>query len=413
MPSTLPRPGYRYLLANRAFGLLWLGQAVSTLGDAVYDVALLWYVLDLTGSALAAAGIAVGATAGRLAGSLTAGAVLDRVHTRTVMLSADLARVALTLLVSVAWLIGAVPPLWGLYGLAAGVAFGTAFFNPARAASVPQVVPREFILDANALDAVSHGIVVTSAWALSGVVVAALGPALSLLLDASTFGVSYLLVRAARWERERPAERAVANPLAEALGGVRWARGDSVARTVLGAEALHALAAGFFVSALAAYIKELGGGATLYGLQGGAFGVGLILSSSLISYRTTRRVGRLYSGGVLLNGLGNTLFGLVPAAYWLLPTVFFAGLGAPAWGAGRQSILQTHAPAVVRGRVFALLDTLGTMMVMPAFVIGGWVADHLGAREVVVGASLIHVGLGLYLWSAARVRDFTVAGNGV
>ena len=41
---------YRTLLANRPFVALWLGQAISQFGDALYDLALLWYVLDATGS---------------------------------------------------------------------------------------------------------------------------------------------------------------------------------------------------------------------------------------------------------------------------------------------------------------------------------------------------------------------------
>src|SRR5437763_3852924 len=102
--EVLARPGYRYLLTNRTFGLLWASQAVSTLGDVVYDVALLWYVLESTGSALAAGGIAVGATAGRFLGGLSAAAVLDRFPVRRIMLGADLARLALTLGVSAVWL---------------------------------------------------------------------------------------------------------------------------------------------------------------------------------------------------------------------------------------------------------------------------------------------------------------------
>ncbi|MDP9352029.1 MAG: MFS transporter, partial [Chloroflexota bacterium] len=264
MSQSVIRPGYRYLFANRTFGLLWAGQSVSTLGDALYDVALLWYVLDSTGSALAAGGIAAGATAGRLVGSMSAGAVLDRLHTRQVMLWADLARLVLTLGGSVLWLLGWAPPLSALYALAFAVAFATAYFNPARAATVPHVVPREQIVQANALDAVSHSLVVTTAWALSGVVVAAVGPTIALLLDAATFLASYLFVRAASWQPLPSGNRAAANPLSEALGGVRWARSNPLVRTLLSVETLHALAAGFFVAELAPFIKEIGGGADLY-----------------------------------------------------------------------------------------------------------------------------------------------------
>ncbi len=87
MTHPLPPRGYRSLVAHRTFTLLWTAQAISTFGDALYDVALLWYVLDATRSAVAASGIAVGATLGRLLGSLSASALLDRVSPRRVMLS--------------------------------------------------------------------------------------------------------------------------------------------------------------------------------------------------------------------------------------------------------------------------------------------------------------------------------------
>lgn len=405
MRQTTIKPGLGYLRDNPSFGLLWGAQAISTLGDAVYAVALLWYALDATGSALAAGGIAISETAGRLLGSVLAGAVLDRAHTRTTMLASDLARLALTFGMAAAWLGGVAPPLWALYALAWALSLAGAFFNPARAAAVPQLVPRDHLLRANALDALSNSLVVTSAWAMSGVIVAALGPAASLLLDAGTFLASYLLVHAVRWERPALAERGIANPLAQVLGGARWAWGNELVRIVLGAEMLHALAAGFFVAALAAFVKELGGGAAWYGAQGGVFGVGLMLSSWLVGRARAGSVARLYAGGMVLNGLGNTAFGLAPSAPWMLPTVLFAGLGAPAWGAGRQSILQRSAPPGVRGRVFALLETLGSVTVLPAFAAGGWMADHLGARRVVLAASLTHVLIGLYLWASRRVRD--------
>jgi MFS family permease len=111
------QPGYRSLLAYPAFTLLWIGQVISTFGDALYDVALLFYVFSTTHSALAAGGIALAATVGRLLASFLAAATVDRVPKRHLMLLADGCRFALTLGVSVAWIGGAVPTLPLLYVL--------------------------------------------------------------------------------------------------------------------------------------------------------------------------------------------------------------------------------------------------------------------------------------------------------
>lgn len=346
--------GYRYIFENRTFGLLWASQAVSTLGDVMYDVALLWYVLEATGSALATGGVAVGATAGRLLGGISASAILDRFPVRRIMLGADLLRFVITLALSVAWLGGQAPPLPVLYTLALVLSFVGSFFSPARSAAVPQIVPREHLLHANALDAVSNSIVQTLALMASGVLVATIGPALALLADAGTFLASSILVRAARWSYTPDAAREMTSPLREAFGGLVYVRRERLVQIVVVMETLHALAAGFFVAALPAYIQELGGGAALYGAQGGIFGIGLLLASSLISHTAIRRIGMLYALGVAVNGIGNTLFSLSPSPGWLLPTVFVAGVGWPAWATGKQSMVQAHVQAHVRGRVFAL-----------------------------------------------------------
>ena len=110
-----------------------------------------------------------------------------------------------------------------------------------------------------------------------------------------------------------------------------------------------------------------------------------------------------------LNAVGNTLLGLALTPAWVLGGVFVAGLGAPAWSAGRVVLLQTHAPAEVRGRVFALLETLSTVVLLPTWMLGGWAADQVGARTVMVVAPLTHVAIGAYLWLQPRLRGCRAA----
>lgn len=174
---------YRQVLARRPFAALWAGQAISTVGDTLYNVALLWYVLGTTGSAFAAGGITVAAGLGRVLGGLGAGAVLDRLPPRRLLLATDGARLALTAAVGLPWLLGTNPPL---------AAVATAFHAPARAAAVPQVVPVDQLVTANALEGLSASLTNTAVWALSGAIVAALGPARALVLDAGTFLVAFL-----------------------------------------------------------------------------------------------------------------------------------------------------------------------------------------------------------------------------
>ena len=410
-----PSPSYRTLIAHRAFALLWVGQAISTFGDALYDVALLRYVFGATHSALAASGIAVAVTAGRLLASVPAGAIVDRAPLRRIMLRADLARGVLTLAVGIAWLHGAAPPLSLLYGLAFLVSAGGAVFDPARAAAVPAILPADHLVAANALDGLFASLTFFVTWALSGFIVAAIGPAYALLLDAGTFLASCCLVANARWDgggrsivrgaTERPGQR----PIADLREGLRWAWQDQLVRAMLLAQGAFTATSALFFAGLVPYFRQhLHGGAALYGLQGAVFAAGLCVASWLIGWRSVRRIGLLYSLGLLVNGIGNSLFALAPSIWYLLPTVFVAGLGKAAHATGERTLLQMRTPARLRGRVFVLWGTLAQVIAVPMLALGGWISDHLTAQPVLLAASLMHIGIGLWLRSR---RDVAHAGS--
>jgi DHA3 family tetracycline resistance protein-like MFS transporter len=395
--------------------LLWTGQAISTFGDALYDVALLFYVFDTTRSAFAASGIAVAATAGRLLASVPAAAVADRVPVRRLMLLADGGRLAVTLGVSAAWIHGTVISLPLLYALACLVAAGGAVFDPARAVAVAEILPADHLVVGNALEGLLASLTLTLTWALGGVIVAAVGPATALFLDAGTFLVSFCLIVAARWTghrhaiEQRSSVKPVCTALAEIRAGIRWVRDDRLVRHMLVAQGAYMLAAAFFFTGLVPFLQyHLHGGAALYGLQGAVFGAGLVLSSWLIGLRPLRRIGQVYCLGLVVNGVGNSLFALAPSVWYLLPAVFLAGLGRAGHAIGERTILQTRVLPEVRGRVFVLWGTVAPILWAPALPLGGWLSDHASAQAVLLSASLAHVGIGLWLQTTASVRQAQV-----
>jgi len=272
---------YRRVLARRPFAALWAVQAISNVGDALYNVALLWYVLDRTGSALSAGGIAVAAGLGGTLGGLVAAACLDRLPPRRVLLVADGARLAATAAIGLPWLLGAAPPLALLYALAATGAVAGAWHGPARAAAVPRVVPAADLVAANALEGVAANLSNTLVWALSGAVVAVLGPAAALTLDAATFLAAFLAIRAVALPGPLDDAPARHPARAAALAGLRAIGATPALRGFFGLLPLHALAGGVFFAGLAPFLRQqLGGGAALYGLQGAAYGTGIVLASA-------------------------------------------------------------------------------------------------------------------------------------
>jgi MFS family permease len=405
-PHARPSP-YRAVLTNRPFVALWLGQTISRFGDTLYDLALLWYVLDITGSALAAGGIAIAAGGGRLLGSLVAGVLLDRLPARPLMLAVELLRCILTAALGASWLLGFAPSLPPLYALACALACGGALFAPARLAAIPRLVARESLLTANALDQLSASLVATLAWGASGAVVALLGPARGLLIDAATFLLSLLAIAWTRWHDAPARDIGPESPLNALRAGARWLRQNPLGRAILAAQLVQACAGAAFFAGIGLHLqRNLGGDATTYGIQGTAFGIALLLGSWAIGQRAVRRVGLLYAAGFIVNGIGNSGFALAPTLHLLLPAAFVAGLGAAAFDTGEITLLQANVPAAVRGRVIALTILLATVVGMAALALGGWLADHTDVRTVMLLASLTHIAIGICLCARPHLRSF-------
>jgi len=138
------------LLRNRNFRLLWVGEAISLLGDQFYLIALPWLVLQLTGDALAVGVVLALAGVPRALFMLVGGALTDRFSPRAVMLASNLLRMVLVALLSVL-VIGGLIQLWMLYLLALAFGIIDAFFFPAQSAIVPRLVGKEQLQAANAV----------------------------------------------------------------------------------------------------------------------------------------------------------------------------------------------------------------------------------------------------------------------
>ena len=247
-------------LRIRDFALLWAGMSVSLIGDGVYFVALAWQVYALF--------------------VLLGGVVTDRVERRRVMIAADLVRALAVAIIGILSLSGAIE-LWHLVVMAALFGTGDAFFGPAFTSIVPQIVPRELLLQANALDQFIRplGFMLLGP-ALGGWIVATFGPGEAFVLDAGTFLLSAL---ALAFLSPRPL--AVREEATSLLRDVREGFGFVRARpwlwATLVAAAIFLLAYWGPIDVLVPYRvrNELGGDAGDYGLILAFGGLGSIAAA--------------------------------------------------------------------------------------------------------------------------------------
>jgi MFS family permease len=384
-------------LEGRDFRLLYAGQAVSVVGDALFPVALAFAVLDLGGSAaelglvLAAQGVPLAVLV------LFAGVWADRLPRRWMMFASDLGRAAAQ--GAAAWLlIGGDAEIWHLAALAAVYGTFDAGFQPAAGGLLPQLVRSEHLQQANALMGLSRnmGFVI-------GALTAAAGPGTAIAIDAATFAVSAVFLSRLHEERHPGAAAARRPFMAELRAGFgevrrrRWMWSFMPAFTAYHLIALPALFA--FGPVIAD--DELGG-AKAWGIITACFGVGTLLGN-LVALRVQPERPMLVAALAFVVAAmqpGFVAVGDSVAAIGGLELV--AGI-AVSFGFGQwETTLGREIPPNALARVTSL-DYFSTSGVMPlGFVLVGPVAALVGARPAMIGASVL---VALMAAAAATVAD--------
>jgi MFS family permease len=200
------------LWRHRGFLTLWAGESLSQVGAQLAHLALPVLAVSVLGAAPFQVGV-LGAvdTAAFLLIGLPAGAWIDRMRKRRIMLTADLVRGVVLAVVPVLWLAGALE-LWHLYIVGAALGVATVFFDVAYQSFVPVLVPSASIADANGKLESTAQIARVGGPAAGGAVLTVLAAPFLLAVTAATYLVSFLFLSSIR-ETESLPDRADRRPL--------------------------------------------------------------------------------------------------------------------------------------------------------------------------------------------------------
>jgi MFS family permease len=181
------------LRRNRNYRLLWLAQIVSELGDWFYALAVYNLLLDLTGSKAQAVGLAVVLQVlPSTFAAPTAGVLNDRISRKRIMIGADLMRCFIVL----GMLLVRTPSMvWLVYPLLLVETIGAAFFEPAHSSVIPNIVPENQVLTANALASITWSFCLAAGASLGGIAAVWLGRDAVFILNAFSFLLSAWLIR--------------------------------------------------------------------------------------------------------------------------------------------------------------------------------------------------------------------------
>lgn len=345
---------YRALLAEPRFRRLWVGATVSALGDGATWIALSWLVYETTRSPGKVGLLLFAYGAPVIVGGLVTGPLLDRFGAERVMRVDSLARGAIMLAIPMLAAL-ATAPLWLVYCVAA--TYGLLKMVPL--AGVPTLIPslaRPDQLDAaNALESLSYGVSGVVGPLLAGALIAAVGPANVLLLDAATFFVFATCLVGLRDPRSR--ERSGSYGLRE---GMRFLRASSVIRVTTWMFASFNLGVGALLVVLPIYATSvLDGGATLYAALTSALLAGDLAGSFVVgSLRWRRPLGRSIAAAQAVVAVAFLPLLFEPGRGATLALLFAAGVLTSPLTIWAQTLRMSLIPPELRGRVFSLLRTI-------------------------------------------------------
>jgi len=388
---------------SRNFRLFFGGQIVSQAGTWMQSVAIVWVVLDLTGSGLALGLVTAAEFLPILLLGAWAGVIADRVDHHRMMLATQTAFLALATTLSVLVLTGnaTVPTLFAL-----SLVFGTinAFDNPVRRALVTELVPQADVPNAVGLNsALMTGSRVVGP-ALAGLLIAGPGAGAAFALNAVTYlAVLGALVRMDR-SRFRLAPR-VARARGQLRDGFRYVRRTAELRLPLILMAVVGMFAfNYQVTLPLLAERTFGGTATTFTLLFATMSLGSVAGALVVARKTELGLGFLVRAGAGL-AVSTAALAVSPTLPLALAAAFAVGFTNVEIISGANTVVQLRAEPAMRGRVLALLSVvfLGSTPIGSPIV--GWIAEEVGPRAALaVGAVATAL---VVTWMAHAARRVT------
>jgi MFS family permease len=392
-------------LRHRNFQLFFSGQLISLVGTWMQTIAESWLVYRLTGSPLllGAAGFASQFPVFLVAP--LGGIVADRFNRQRLVIGTQISSMLLAAIFATLTLTGVVQ-VWHIFGLAALLGVVNAFDIPARQSFLVDMVGKEDLMNAIALNSSMFNGARIIGPAISGMLVARIGEGWCFFANS----VSYLAVITGlmMMRVDRPSRLAPSGPaLTRLIEGLRFARNTGPIRALLLLLGLVSLVAMPYSVLMPLFAdRVLHGGARGLGLLMGATGVGALLGALTLATRSgVRGLGRWVAFSCGGFGISLVLFSL-SHSFWLsaillLPVGFCMMLQM----SSSNTLIQAMVPDELRGRVMALYTMMFMGMAPFGSLFAGALAHRLGAPLTVSLGAMACIGAAtLFFFHLPRIR---------
>jgi MFS transporter, DHA3 family, macrolide efflux protein len=401
--NLIKRPGLRNI---------WFAQVVSQLGDGMFTTAIALAVLDRTNSGTALSLTVIAQFLPFLFLGIVAGALVDRWERRLTMVLSDSVRGVVVLLIPALDHLGLLHPY--SYAVVAFLLTSAGlFFDPAKNALVPTLVTRGALARTNALLESTRQVLFIAGPAVGGVLIAVFGIDGVFIADGATFFLSALILsgvpRTRAADAPRPAEERETGD--EGLGtairhGVQFIRQHRLLRLIIGVgSALNFLLSPLPILIPLFFTQVLHANASSFGAAISIVFVGFLIGAVLVG-AFGARVGKGWMTvmGVALAGVATGLFALGPPVIVVLLLALLGGVAIGALNVCESTVIQENAPDAMRGRVFAVYESVSQGGRAIAVALSGVLADLVGVAALFVAVGILVLICGAALALSPTIR---------
>jgi MFS family permease len=374
-------------LRTPLFRHLIIADTVSDIGTFMQSVGSAWLMVSLSASPFFVALTQTASTLPFFLLALPAGAIGDIVDRRKLILVTEVWMVAVAVALAGATFAGAMTP-WLLLALTFALSAGDALETPTWRAVLPELVRREDLAAASALNGIEFNIARAVGPALAGGLIAVAGVGAAFVVNVVSFlGV---IVVVARWNR--PVRRR--SVPAETLGGatvaaIRYVRHVPAARAVMGRAGVTMFCASAPFALLPSVARGISASAVVYGLLLGSFGAGAIGGAFLMQRARARwPAERVVSTAVAVLGAAIVAIGLVHALSGLVVLMLASGGAWIVFISLTNTLIQMVAPDWVRARVLAIFMLISQGGLAIGSTCWGAMASHGGLETAFIAAGV-------------------------
>jgi MFS family permease len=372
----LPRRTFASVRKHRNYRLFFTGQVISLVGTWMQNIALAWYVIELTHSAVAVGFLAFCRFAPFTVFGLISGVAADRFDNRRLVMLTQTASMVVAAALTVLAFSGA-EIVWLAYVLAAAAGTALVFDAPGRHALTFQMVGRDELPNAVALNASLFNASRVVGPAAAGVIIAAFGVTVCFALNTVSFLAVLTSLALMRTDELVQLDRPEHHPswLTSIREGLGYARRSPRVRLVL-AMTVVVSTVGFNFHVLVPVLASdtLDAGPRTFGILSACFGAGALVGALL-----TAAIGRATWKGLIagVGGFSVSLLVLAPldTVVACAALLFVVGVCFTLWTSNSQSLLQLSAPDHLRGRVLSLWLFAFAGLAPLGGLLAGWLSE--------------------------------------